>query len=352
MMSKNAYAGMTDILGGADDEMEALPFMMVSLDDIVIKAQVRELFEDSDNSLDELAQSIKEEGVWQPILIRPMGDGYELVAGERRYRAARMAGLLTIPAHVKDLTDEEAEQAQFSENIHRKNLTLIEEAKKLQRDLDKLGSVEAVLKKHNKNASWFSKRVSLLRLPENAARLVKNNVSADLEVLNGVASIEKKNPKVAKIVVDNLSKNKGKVDARKVVNEAKQSLSKSKAKEGESGGVTETQLSIDGVVDYEKIVSKIYNFVFSKSKKLRFAVGLLNELSDAEMDVLDVEMKIIFNSAVSLGSFGILDGLRDNKFGHSGIQAVRLSVYMWSLSGKDYDLAAILDDLANNVKSW
>ena len=349
-MSKNAFAGMTDILGGADDEMGALPFMMMPLDEIVIKKQVRELFEDEDNTLADFAADVKLRGIITPILVRPMGDGYELVAGERRCRAARLAGLTQVPAYIRELTDDEAEDAQFSENIHRKNLALVEEAKRLQRDLDKLGTVEKVLALHNKNASWFSKRVSILKLPENAKRLITENISADLEVLNQVAVIEKKSPQAAKDVVDKLALNKGKVDVRKVVSEAKNAVKPQKIEEGAATAKTDGQLPIDGVVDYEKVVSKIYEFVFSKSKKTRFADGVLNELSDAEMDVLDFEMRGIFDSAAVHGDFGIFEGLRDHKFGHLGIQAVRLSVYMWALGGKDYNLAEILDDLTNNVK--
>ena len=70
----------------------------------------------------------------QPILLRPNSNGYELI-GERRYRVSKLAGFDQIPAYIRDMTDEEAEDAQMAENIHRKNLTQIEEAKKIQRDL-------------------------------------------------------------------------------------------------------------------------------------------------------------------------------------------------------------------------
>src|SRR5690606_30176801 len=107
-------------------------------------------FEDADNSLQELADDIAKRGVLQPILVRPVQGGrYQLIAGERRFRAAKLAGLANIPVHVKAMSDEEAEEAQFIENIHRKNLTLREQAARIQRDLDACGGdVKAVLKKY------------------------------------------------------------------------------------------------------------------------------------------------------------------------------------------------------------
>ena len=184
-------------------------FSLVYIDQIEVKGQIRQLFEDEDNTLSDLAESIKARGVLQPILIRPNPDSkgsaaYELVAGERRYRAGKMIGLEQIPAYIREFTDEEAEDAQYAENVQRKNLTQIEEAKKLQRDLDRLGSTEAVLQKHNKSNAWLSKMVGLLRLPEQAKRLIEENISADIEVIHGVKAIEKRSPAEAKALVDEL----------------------------------------------------------------------------------------------------------------------------------------------------
>lgn len=176
---------------------------------ITTKKQVRTEFEDVDNPLSELADDIKLRGVLQPILVRPVQGGkYELVAGERRYRAAKMAGLKAIPVLVKSMTDEEAEEAQFIENIKRKNLTLQEEAQRIQRDLDACGGdVEAVLKKYGKPKSgrvWIYKMRALLNLSEQAQRLISENITADMEVINDVRQIEKVSPAKAKETVDKL----------------------------------------------------------------------------------------------------------------------------------------------------
>lgn len=206
----------------------------VSISLIEIKKQVRTEFDDAENTIDELAADIKQRGVLQPILLRPIGSKYELIAGERRLRAAKKIGLTDIPANVIAMTDEEAEDAQFAENIHRKNLTLKEEAAKVQRDLDALGGdVKALLKKYNKPAtgkSWVSKMTSLLKLPEQTKRLMDENISADAEVINTVKQIEKVSPAKAKEVVEVLKKNRkdGQGTARKVAQAAKDEIKPSK----------------------------------------------------------------------------------------------------------------------------
>lgn len=216
----NAFKGLGLKLGeGAGDLMqEGDKFANVPLMEILVSVQVREEFADEENSALEMADSIRKHGVFQPVLLRPLKDGprpYGLVAGERRYRGSQEAGKITIPAIIREMTDEEAADMQYAENVQRKNLTQNEDAKKIQRDLDTLGSVDAVLAKHNKGRPWLSKILSLLSLPEQAQRLISEKVSADIEVINKVKTVEKINPTKAKELVDDLAKNRGKVDARK-----------------------------------------------------------------------------------------------------------------------------------------
>ncbi len=90
-------------------------------------------------SLQELADSIRAQGVVQPIVVRPVGDGYELVAGERRWRAAQLAGLSEIPAVIRQIPDQAAAAMALIENIQRENLNPLEEANALQRLIDEFG---------------------------------------------------------------------------------------------------------------------------------------------------------------------------------------------------------------------
>ena len=196
---------------------------MLPLDQIEVVGQVRTEFEDEENTLQELADSMETLGQIQAIVVRPI-EGifpYRLVAGERRMRAAQLKGWPEIRARIVPLDEEQAADVQFAENIHRKNLALIEEARRVQADLDALGSVDAVLAKHKKGRAWLSKLLSLLALPEQAGRLVNEKISADMEVINSVKTIEKADPEKAKALVDDLKKTRGKEDARKKVDAVK-----------------------------------------------------------------------------------------------------------------------------------
>lgn len=237
----SAFAGLGDMLAGGFDQSlmsDAIPRTMYKLEDIEIEPQVREEFEDEENSLDELGESLAKAQI-QPILLRKGRlKPYLLVCGGRRFLAAERKGLVELWGDCRpDMTDEEAERIQFQENIQRKNLTQIEEAKRIQRDLDTLGSVEAVLAKHNKGRAWLSKILALLTLPEQAKRLVKENISADLEVINTVKTIEKANPQKAKALVDELRDSRGKVNARAKAAAVKEEVKPKKEKKDTGGSV-------------------------------------------------------------------------------------------------------------------
>ncbi|MCX2694981.1 ParB/RepB/Spo0J family partition protein [Pseudomonas sp. DCB_CB] len=230
-----AFDGLNDMLGaGGLDALTANnghDFSVLQIDQIVVKKQVREIFDSEEESLEDLAASIKVNGVIQPIVVRMMPDGeLVLVAGERRYRASILAGNTTIPAMVRELTDEQADEIQFAENVQRKNLTQIEIAKRLQADVDNLGSIELVMEKHQKSRAWISKWLQLLELPEQTQRLLAENVSADLEVIGAVKQVEKRDPEAARQLVDTLKETRGKENARDTANAVKEQVKPSKKK--------------------------------------------------------------------------------------------------------------------------
>ena len=89
-----------------------------------------------DQGLQELSKSIKEHGIIQPLVVRKNGEKYEIIAGERRYRAAMMAGLLQVPAILSNINDQASAEIALTENVQRRELTCIEEAKSYQNILD------------------------------------------------------------------------------------------------------------------------------------------------------------------------------------------------------------------------
>ena len=118
-------------------------------------------------ALEELAASIAEHGVLQPILVRPVSGGYQIVAGERRWRAARLAGLVEIPAVIKEMTDQEVGQAALVENLQREDLNPVEEALGYHQLMEQFGMTqEQVAKKVSKSRPAVANAVRLLGLPE------------------------------------------------------------------------------------------------------------------------------------------------------------------------------------------
>lgn len=198
----------------------------VSIDAIDVAKQVRTEFEDKDNRLTQLADNIKVTGILQPLLLRTRPAGrYELIAGERRLRAAKMAGLTEVPCLIRTLSDEQAKLAQFFENIHRKNLTLLEEATSLKDALNALNGDRAALAMQiQKSETWITQRLNLLDLPPETQRLVSENLSADATAINTVRQIEKVNPTAAKALVDGQKAAPGKTPLRKAAEDVKKTV--------------------------------------------------------------------------------------------------------------------------------
>ena len=136
--------------------------------------QPRKIFDQ--NALDELAQSIKEHGVFQPIIIKPSIKGYEIVAGERRVKASLQAGLDEIPAIVRDFNDNEMMEIALLENLQRENLTCIEEAEAYQKIIEALNLTQDELSKRiGKSRSYITNSLGLLRLPKHTKELINEN---------------------------------------------------------------------------------------------------------------------------------------------------------------------------------
>ncbi len=123
--------------------------------------------EPSPQKLEELIASIKEKGVIQPVLVRPKGDAYELIAGERRLRAAKKLGLTELPVIIKDVEDVEALQLALIENIQREGLNPLEEARAFEQLIAEFGfTQEKIARVLGKDASSISNTLRLLKLPQ------------------------------------------------------------------------------------------------------------------------------------------------------------------------------------------
>ncbi len=135
--------------------------------------QPRKTFDNE--ALDELTESIKEHGVFQPILIKKSIKGYYIIAGERRFRAAKKAGLTKIPAIIRDFSDEQMMEIALLENLQRENLSAVEEASAYKLMLDELHLTQDELaKKVGKSRSHITNILGLLRLPLEVQNMVNS----------------------------------------------------------------------------------------------------------------------------------------------------------------------------------
>ena len=148
------------------------------LDDIIPnRFQPREIFDEK--ALKELAVSIKEHGVIQPIIVRSVNGKYEIIAGERRYKASALAGMTKIPAIIRNLDDKESSKVALLENLQRKNLNPIEEARTYQKilEIDQMTQDE-LAKKKKKSQSAIANKLRLLALPDEIQdALLKEQIS-------------------------------------------------------------------------------------------------------------------------------------------------------------------------------
>lgn len=149
---------------------EAREFSIDQIDPGVL--QPRTHFDEA--KLEELAQSIRANGVVQPVLLRPKGERFELIAGERRWRAAQRAGLEKIPAVLREVSDDQVLELALIENIQREDLNPIEEALAYRKLIETLGlTQETVAERVGRDRSYITNYLRLLRLPDDIQSLVQ-----------------------------------------------------------------------------------------------------------------------------------------------------------------------------------
>ena len=367
MKKSNAYAGLGDVLAKGFDSglMDDGNDQMVRLDDIEIRAQEREEMEDDDNTLAELGKSLRKQQL-QAILLTPNKPGsakpFLLVAGERRVRGARIEGLLELRARIQPMTDEEVEEARFAENIHRKNLTQIETAKRIQRDLvEKFkGDVDAFLASKNKGRPWLSKFLSLLDLPPQTKRLISENISADIGVINSVKQIEKVDATAAAALVDNLASTRGKGNVRAKVEKVKDDVKPSKAKqaakatEGGGGSVAtpkDRSHEEPGAVSTKKrgaadvtadVLGHLYVDVFEHGKSPQ---AVLKALGTDAYESAEAVLGQFYDAGKSAKDCGraVMQGFRNGQFAADGAAALNLVAFLHGAdSGAKFNVLNIL----------
>lgn len=159
-------------------------------------------------ALEELSESIKENGLFQPILLRETLVGYEIISGERRFRASKIAGLKTIPAIIYDYTDQQMMEVALVENIQREDLSIVEEARSYQSLIDNLGyTQEQLANKVGKSRSHVANIIRLLKLDDNILESVDKGLLSmgHVKVLITIDNKKRQHQIVDQIISQNLN---------------------------------------------------------------------------------------------------------------------------------------------------
>lgn len=224
-------------LAGMLNQAEQRSPVMLALEFIDAAPQVRTAFDEE--ALQQLAEDIAQRGVRSPIEVRAMPDGrWLVVAGERRLRAARLAGKTEIPAYVEELDDEAAEDAQLLENIQREDLSTADIAALIGRRYDRLKKkgaktpLDDIAKMFKKSTSWVSKHLALAtRLSPEVANLLASGVTQDIEILLALQKLHGLSPSRFYQQVEALKAGKAtRATVRHVLEEAQAAQDELKAK--------------------------------------------------------------------------------------------------------------------------
>lgn len=179
----------------------------VSIDLIIPnRFQPRLVFDEK--ALNELADSIKEHGIIEPIIVRQLNDKYEIIAGERRYKAACIAGLTKVPVIVRNLSDYKSAQVAVIENVQRRNLNPMEEAKSYKRILDQgLKTQEELAKEIGVSQSTIANKLRLLILAEPVKQALSENKISErhARALLKITSLDKQEELLNKVITERLT---------------------------------------------------------------------------------------------------------------------------------------------------
>ncbi len=205
---------ITSLIDDIENNTPASSQEKILLDDIRPNPyQPRKVF--NEDSLNELASSIKEHGIFQPVILKKSIQGYEIVAGERRCRAAKMVGLTEVPAIIVDFTDQQMMEIALLENIQREDLNAIEEAQAYETMMDKLQLNQSQLAKRiGKSRTYITNTLRLLTLPEKIQNYV---LSGELTMGHARALITLNKEKAIEIAQRVISENLSVRDVENIV---------------------------------------------------------------------------------------------------------------------------------------
>lgn len=228
--------------------------------------QPRKVFDEE--ALNELASSIKEHGVFQPIIVKKSIKGYDIIAGERRFRASKMAGLEKIPAIVREFTDDQMMEIALLENLQRENLSAIEEATAYKSMIEHLNLTQDELAKRvGKSRSHVTNIIGLLRLP----KVVQDMISDNRITMGHARALSKLNDDDQIIELANKI-----VDDKLVVRD------------------------IENITGNENVVKKVKVNRIPVISQYKYVEDILRDKFDAKVSVKSKKIEIAYNGAADL----------------------------------------------------
>lgn len=309
-------------------------------DIIILDNQIRSSIDESSASFLELCDSVDDKGVLTPILVRLMDDDrLILCAGERRLRSARKTHKTKIPCLVKVMTDEEFEDYQFAENLHRENLMELDQARRVKRDYEKLGSKEAVATKHNKSLAWVSQLLSASNPGNAALKAIHDGVSTQVDVVAGLNAIEKRHGSEAALnVVEKIKEAKKEdpeVKPRDVVRDASRDLKPPKPK------------------DFSK---RIVDFIYGKAPKgtVKVAGLWLQEQSETDPEKfaeLEAQLRTLYLAGRDCKKPSeIVSFFAHAENASVGIGLLRSFAFSYGLESEEFSLENVLQSALDHVQ--
>lgn len=239
--------------------------------------QPRKVFDEE--ALNELASSIREHGVFQPIIVKKSIKGYDIIAGERRFRASKMAGLDKIPAIIRDFTDEQMMEIALLENLQREDLSVIEEAIAYKSMIEHLNLTQEELSKRvGKSRSHITNILGLLRLPGEVQQMVSDGriTMGHARALSKLESNEEIIKLANKIVDENL-----------VVRD------------------------IENITGTEEVAKKVKVVRKPSTNQYKYVEDILRDKFDTKVKVGKTKIEISFNSSAELNRILEILDIRD-----------------------------------------
>ena len=236
----------------------------------------------NDDALTDLAASIKQHGIIQPLVLRRKNDKYEIIAGERRYKAARMAGLLSVPAIISNLSDQDSAEVAIVENVQRKDLTAIEEARSYQTLLEKgYMTQEELAKKMGLSQSAISNKLRLLTLDESVQQAV---IKEQISERHARSLLKIKDPEIQKILLNKI------ITERLTVKQLEEEIKKINGTQGNSN------LSVSVAENYQslatpttaKAVSVINDLLNSTNEENQSAISTTKIPANFKEDISEI----------------------------------------------------------------